>query len=159
MTSILFIVETIQCKQFRCIYGQNKKLFLSFCVHFSNLHQILKNFQKRWLSPLMNFRNYGPPKTWLYECLKSPVWDNLLTGNILNGLKHWFNLNPRIFAIFVDHCEGTWVEKVTRSDMQNLKTFFLRHWLPMTSILFLVERIQCKQFRYIYLSEKQKTFP
>ena len=33
MTSILLLVETIQCKQFRCIYGKNKKFFLIFlCI-------------------------------------------------------------------------------------------------------------------------------
>ena len=46
MTSILFLVETIQCKQFRCLYGKNQKVFLYFYVHFSNLNQILNICQK-----------------------------------------------------------------------------------------------------------------
>ena len=50
MTSILFLVDTIQCKQFRCMYGKNKKAFLNFYVHFSNLREILKIFKKRWPS-------------------------------------------------------------------------------------------------------------
>ena len=34
MTSILFLVETIQCQQFRCIYRKNKKFFLIFLCIF-----------------------------------------------------------------------------------------------------------------------------
>ena len=30
MTSIFFLVETIQCKQFRCIYLENKNIFWIF---------------------------------------------------------------------------------------------------------------------------------
>ena len=36
----------------------------------------------------MNFQNYRPRKTWLDKCLKSPVWDDLSRGNMLNGPKH-----------------------------------------------------------------------
>ena len=111
MISILFLVQTIQWKQFRCIYRKNKKLFLNFFVHFSNLHQILNIFKKRWPSYLMYFRNYGPRKTWLDKCLKGPVWEDPSTGNMVNGPKHWFNLNDSTFTIFVDHSEGNWVEK------------------------------------------------
>ena len=48
MTSILFLVETIQYKQVRCIYRKNKKLFLNLFVYFSNLHQILNIFKNTW---------------------------------------------------------------------------------------------------------------
>ena len=34
MTSILFLVETIQCKELRCISGKNKKVFLIFLYIF-----------------------------------------------------------------------------------------------------------------------------
>ena len=47
MTSILFLVETIQQKQFRCIYLKNKKFFLYFFVRFSNPHEILNISKKR----------------------------------------------------------------------------------------------------------------
>ena len=39
MTSIPLLVETIECKQFRCIYLKNKRFFLNFFLHFSNLLQ------------------------------------------------------------------------------------------------------------------------
>ena len=111
MISILFLVETIQCKQLRCICRKNKKFFLNFFVHFSNLHQILNIFKERWPSEFMYFRNYGPRKTWSGKCLKSPVLDHRSTGNMVNGPKHWFNLNGSSLTIFIDQYEGNWVGK------------------------------------------------
>ena len=37
MTSILFLIETIQGNQIRCNYLKNKKLFLKFIHYFWNL--------------------------------------------------------------------------------------------------------------------------
>ena len=54
----------------------------------------------------MYFRNYGPRKTWLGKCLKSPVLEEPLTSNVINGPKHCFNLNDSTFTKFIDHCEG-----------------------------------------------------
>ena len=50
MTSILFLVETIQYEQFIEIYRKNKKLFLNIFIQFSNLHEILNIFKNRWPS-------------------------------------------------------------------------------------------------------------
>ena len=36
----------------------------------------------------MNFRNHGLEKTWLDKCLKSPVLEDPLTSNMVNGPKH-----------------------------------------------------------------------
>ena len=47
MTSILFLVETIQRKQFRCIYRKNEKLFLEFCVHFVKSASNFEHSQKK----------------------------------------------------------------------------------------------------------------
>ena len=32
------LVETIECKQVKCIYLKNKTFFLNFLMNFSNLH-------------------------------------------------------------------------------------------------------------------------
>ena len=48
MTSIHFLVETIQCEKFIDIYRKNKNLFLYFFVHFWNLHQILNILEYTW---------------------------------------------------------------------------------------------------------------
>ena len=36
----------------------------------------------------MYFQNYGFRKTWLDKCLKSPVLEDLSTGNMVNVPKH-----------------------------------------------------------------------
>ena len=41
----------------------------------------------------MYFRNYGLPKTWLDQCLKSPVSDDPTKSNMVNAPKHCANLN------------------------------------------------------------------
>ena len=46
MTSIPLLVETIECKQFRCIYLKNKRFFLNFFLHFSDLLQFTNIFKK-----------------------------------------------------------------------------------------------------------------
>ena len=53
----------------------------------------------------MYFRNYGLRKTWLEKCLRSPVSEDPSTGNMVNELKHCFNLNKSTLSIFTDHCE------------------------------------------------------
>ena len=51
----------------------------------------------------MYFRNYRLRKTWLDTCLKSPVSEDLLKGNMVNGPKHCCNLNDSVVTIFSDH--------------------------------------------------------
>ena len=40
----------------------------------------------------MYFRNYGPPKPSLDQCLKSPVLEDPTKSNTINALKHCSNL-------------------------------------------------------------------
>ena len=100
-----------------------QKILLNFFVHFQNQHQTLNFFKLRWPSWLMYFRNYGRRKTWSDKSLKSSVWDDPSTGNMVNGPKHWFNLNGSFFTIFVDAVKVNDLEKTTLSDMQSIKTF------------------------------------
>ena len=82
----------------------------------------LEHFQKKMILIGDDFRNYGLRKTWLHNCLKSPVSEDPLTSNMVNRPKHSWNLIVTTFTIFVDNCEGNWVGKVSLSDIQNLKT-------------------------------------
>ena len=59
----------------------------------------------------MYFRNYGVRKSWLDYCLKSPISEDALTRNLVNGPKHCRNLNYSVFTIFIDHCGANGVEK------------------------------------------------
>ena len=71
----------------------------------------------------MYFRIYRPRKTCLDKCLKTPVWEDPLTGGLVNGPKQWFNLNASTFTILIDHYEGNWAGKVPLSNMKSHKTF------------------------------------
>ena len=53
----------------------------------------------------MYFGNYGLAKTWLDQCLKSPVSEYPSKSNMANGPKHCSNLKNSIFTIFIDHWE------------------------------------------------------
>ena len=69
------------------------------------------------------FRNYGLPKTWLDQCLKSPISEDPTKSNMVNAPKHCSNLRDTSFTIFINHWEVTFLTKVSVGDIQNLKTF------------------------------------
>ena len=68
----------------------------------------------------MYFRYYQPQKTFLDKCLKAPVWENPLRGDMVSRPKHWFNVNESAFIISSDHCEGNLVPNVTLRDVEIL---------------------------------------
>ena len=43
---------------------------------------------------------------------------------MVNGPKHWLNINVSSFTKFIDHFKVIELEKVTLSEMQILNTFF-----------------------------------
>ena len=51
----------------------------------------------------MYFGNYGLPKTWLDQCLKSPVSEYPSKTNMLNAPKHCSHLPDSPFATFIGH--------------------------------------------------------
>ena len=83
ITSILFLIETIQRYQFRRNYLKHKKKF----------------FNLRTL------------KAWSDKCLKSPVLEDPSISNIVNMPKHCWNQHQRTFSILIDHCQVNWVGK------------------------------------------------
>ena len=70
----------------------------------------------------MYFRNYGLPKKWLDQCLKSPVSEDPTKSNMVNAPKHCSNLRDTSFTIFINHWEVTCLTKISVGDIQNLKT-------------------------------------
>ena len=51
----------------------------------------------------MYFRNYELPKTWLDQCLKSPVSEHVSKSNMLNAPRLCSNLKDISFTIFINH--------------------------------------------------------
>ena len=67
--------------------------------------------KKRWPSQLMYFWNYTLWYTCLNECVKSTISEDPSTWDIVNSPKHCWNLIAKTLAIFIDHCESSWVGK------------------------------------------------
>ena len=59
----------------------------------------------------MYFRNYGLQKTWLDQCLKSPVSEDPTKSNMVNAPKRCSNLRDTSFTIFINHWEVTCLTK------------------------------------------------
>ena len=116
------------------------------CIEF------LKFSKKIWPSLLMYCWTYRLGKTWLDKCLKSPVLEDPLTSNMVNGRKHRWNLNDSTFTIFIAPCRlktFLWV-------ICKILWLFLKPLPPMTDNLFLIDTINSNRFSGNYL--KQKVF-
>ena len=59
----------------------------------------------------MYFRNYGLRKMWLDIYIKSPVSEDPLRGNIVNGPRYCWNPKSSTVTIFIAHYEGNLVGK------------------------------------------------
>ena len=95
------------------------------------------------------------PKTWSDKCLKSPVFEYPSTSNVENVPKHCWNLHHSSFIIFINHWQVNWVGKSLCYWHAKSWDCLLTHWLPMKSILFLIETISRFQFRCNYLTQKK----
>ena len=131
-----------------------------FSQFFFSIFEIYTQYwtfsKKRWPSSLIYFWTYGLQKTWLDKCLKSAVSDDPSTTNMVNGLKLCWNLNGSTFTIFIDHCDGNSFRKNFSWWYGKSQDCLLTDWLPMTSILLLIETIYCNIFRCNYQINKKE---
>ena len=103
----------------------------------------------------MYFWTYGLRKTWLDKCLKCPISDHPLTSSMVNGPKHCSKLNDSIFTIFIDPCEHNWGWKSLSEWYAESQDCLLNYWLPVISMLFLIETIFSNIFKSNYLRKKK----
>ena len=66
------------------------------------------------------FPKLRTPKNVVRYLSKKSRFKDPLTGNMVNALKHFCDLNNSTVTIFSDHFEGKWVEKVCFSQTQSL---------------------------------------
>ena len=69
----------------------------------------------------MYFRNYGLPKIWLDQCLKSPVSEDPTKSNMVNAPKHCSNLKDTTLPYLLISAKSILLQKVSISDIENLK--------------------------------------
>ena len=130
-------------KSWNCLFNciRNKKLFLIFWLHFLNLDEFLNILQKNMTLIDFLFPKLRPPKTYWDKCLKSLVSEDSLTINMVNVPKHCSNLHHSTFIRFFNHYQVNWVGKSLCFWHAKSWDCLLTHWLPMKSILFLIETI------------------
>ena len=93
-------------------------------------------------------------KTWLDHSLKSAVSEHPSTGNKLNVPKHFWNLHDSTFIIFFHHSEEKWFGKYLLCLILKASGCFLRHGLPITSILFRIVRIWSSLLKWYLVKKK-----
>ena len=100
------------------------------------------------------FAKLPTPKTWLDKCLQSPVLEHPWRRNMVNGPKHFWNLHQSTIK-FIDQCQGSWVGKSLFYWHAKSWDYLLKHWMPMTGILFLIDTIWRYQLRCNYIRKKK----
>ena len=113
MTSMLFRSVTICSSLFKWYYLKNTTLFLSFCFHLWNLHQILNIFKEKKVLIANVFMNIQTLKYLLGPLSKKRRLRTSLTVNMLKGHKPLWNVHERTFIIFFQHSEGKWFGKIS----------------------------------------------
>ena len=71
----------------------------------------------------MYIPNYGLPKTWLDQYLKSPISEDPTKSNMVNAPKHCSNLKDTPLPYLLITVKSIVLQKVSVSDVPNLKTF------------------------------------
>ena len=102
----------------------------------------------------MYFRSYPLLKAPLHKCLNSTVSKHPSTVNKLNGPKHLWNVHENTFITFPCHSEQKWLGKPLSCWYLNSYESFLKHWLPITSILFVIFEICSYYIKCSYLKKK-----
>ena len=70
----------------------------------------------------MYFRNYGLPKTWLDQCLKSPVSEDPTKSNMVNAPKHCSNLKDSSLPYLLITAQSIVLQNISLIHIQHLKT-------------------------------------
>ena len=94
----------MQLSQKQKTFAQFLSLFLKSIINF-------KYFGKKMTLKNFVFSKILTAKTWSYKCLKSLVWEETLTSNMVNVPKHCWNQHHRTFSILIYHYKVNWVIK------------------------------------------------
>ena len=69
----------------------------------------------------MYFPNYRLPKTWLDQCLRSPLSEDPTKSNMVNAPKHCSNLKDTSLPYLLITGKSIVLQKVSVSHIQNVK--------------------------------------
>ena len=141
MKIFLFLIEKIWRYQFTCNYLKNKNLFRNFLLHFWNRDWISTILKKNMTLTAFVFPKLRILKTWTDKCLKSPVLEDPSTSNMVNVPKRYWNLHHSTIIILIGHWERNCNWKSLSYWQAKSWDCLLTHWLPMETILLLIETI------------------
>ena len=137
MKSILLLREKI--------YDTNSDAITSGRKNFSQFFSV---FSKSRLN-LNNFETDNPHRFCISEIMysekvvnknvKSPISEYPSSNNMVNLPKHCWNLHHSIFIIVIDDWQVNWVGKSFSYWHAISWSCLLTHWLPMKSILLLIQ--------------------
>ena len=91
--------------------SQKQKTFAQFLSLFLKSIKNFKYFGKKMTLKNFVFSKIRTAKTWSYKCLKSLVWEETLTSNMINVPKHCWNQHHRTFSRLIYHYKVNWVIK------------------------------------------------
>ena len=120
---------------------QKQNSFSQFLPQFLKSSLNFKIVSKKITLIDLLFPKLWPQKTWLDKCLKIPLGEDPSTSNMVNMPKNCWNLRHSTFIKLIDHCQVRWVGKSLSYWHGKSWDCLLTHWLPMKSILFLIETI------------------
>ena len=76
---------------------------------------------------------------------------------MVNGPKHYRDLHDNTFIMLIDHCEDNWVGTNLSDSYGKFQDCLLTHWLPISSVLFLIGTISMQSIQ-MQLSKKKNFF-
>ena len=112
----------MQLSRKRKIFSKYFFFFFFFFLYFLNLDSMLNIFKQKWPSYYMYFWTYVLPITWLDKRLKSPFSEDPSTSDMVNGPKNVEIWTTAPLPYLLNPVKGVQLEKVSLSDMQNLRT-------------------------------------
>ena len=121
--------------------SQKQNTFSELFAAFLKSSLNFKHFEKKMTLIAFVFWKLSTPKTWLRKCLKSPISENPLKSNMADLNNHCWNLHHSIFILFIEYWGVSWVRKTLSYWHEKSWDWLLTHWLPMKSILYLIEII------------------
>ena len=108
-------------------------------------------YEKKWGSYVKYFWSYWLKSMCLFKCITGLVSENPLAVNVLTSLKNSWNLHEKTFVLSFIHSELNWVRNTYFSSDLRCSVSLISRWLEFTSIVVIMERIYCYQFKSNYL--------
>ena len=122
-------------------FSQKQKVFSQVLPTFLKSKWNFKYFEKKDDLHRFCISEITGSENVLRFCVKSAVSEDSSTSNMVNLPKHCWNLRHSTFVKYIDHCQVNWVGKSLSYWKEKSCDYLLTYWLPMTSILFLMNTI------------------